>query len=754
MPDTHLWITGAERAACADAATACGPAATVDCNRRLRGPYTGTGSLMRALVPLLHTRHPERAARHAIEILAVAPELDPLIGPAPETLTSMASPEERTRWYSRYRTRRIAHGITDFLRECAAENPLTLAFCSVSQADPTDLEFLSIALRRLDPARVRLIVCSGQEVPGLDDALAAYARRQVVASTSVCERTRTFSSDQAAAFVAADGISDVPGEYEAYVSADPQLRMRLHDERAAELAVRAEWSLGLGVIPYHLERGSSPGTAGREAYAVAVDYCIGMAYYHAGLELAGRLAPLIDAEAEPKMYYMVHAQICQCLALLERPAETEPIYYDLLSRSPRPLRHMNVSYALAMLYTRLYGPEHKDHRKALAHVNTAIAIASQLEDPDDRAFHTVFMNNGKALVEMHLGNLAESLRLVSEGLSRLDRELPPEKHRLHRSVLNHNRGQVLAALGRPDEALADLGHVIEVDPHYPEFRFDRGNLLSRMGRYAEALIDYEAAMRLTPPFPELYYNRGDARAATGDIEGAMHDFRYVLDLEPDYLEARVSLASLLLDAGDPHAAAAQVRAGLTVTPGEARLHCTLGLALLDLQDCQEARRAFDRALELDPGLSEALVNRAIAAYEQGEPDVAVADLSAALEVDAGNPDLLSNRGLAHEAADHPEDAIADYTLALRDGRADRATLLYQRGRCYATLARLAEAHNDFNAHLALGHSLYEQEIRDLLENRRPASGQQGSLSADDPQQIDAAEAERAGDAVAVSDSAR
>src|SRR5216683_2490692 len=676
MPDTHLWITGAERAACADAATACGPAATVDCNRRLRGPYTGTGALMRALVPRLHTRHPERAARHAIEILAVAPELDPLIGPAPETLTSMASPEERTRWYSRYRTRRIAHGITDFLRECAAENPLTLAFCSVSQADPTDLEFLSIALRRLDPARVRLIVCSGQEVPGLDDALAAYARRQVVASTSVCERTRTFSSDQAAAFVAADGISDVPGEYEAYVIADPQLRMRLHDERAAELAVRAEWSLGLGVIPYHLERGSSPGTAGREAYAVA------------------------------------------------------------------------------MLYTRLYGPEHKDHRKALAHVNTAIAIASQLEDPDDRAFHTVFMNNGKALVEMHLGNLAESLRLVSEGLSRLDRELPPEKHRLHRSVLNHNRGQVLAALGRPDEALADLGHVIEVDPHYPEFRFDRGNLLSRMGRYAEALIDYEAAMRLTPPFPELYYNRGDARAATGDIEGAMHDFRYVLDLEPDYLEARVSLASLLLDAGDPHAAAAQVRAGLTVTPGEARLHCTLGLALLDLQDCQEARRAFDRALELDPGLSEALVNRAIAAYEQGEPDVAVADLSAALEVDAGNPDLLSNRGLAHEAADHPEDAIADYTLALRDGRADRATLLYQRGRCYATLARLAEAHNDFNAHLALGHSLYEQEIRDLLENRRPASGQQGSLSADDPQQIDAAEAERAGDAVAVSDSAR
>ena len=167
----------------------------------------------------------------------MAPELEPLVGPAPETLTSIASSAERTRWYSRYRTRRIAHGIVDFLKEWAEDTPLTLALNSVDQADPTDLEFLSIALRRLEPARIRLIVCSSAEVPELDGELAAYAQRQIAPDQRDCKRAEAVDLDQAtAAFVTSDGTSDVPGEYEAYLQADPQLRSRLHDDRAAEIA--------------------------------------------------------------------------------------------------------------------------------------------------------------------------------------------------------------------------------------------------------------------------------------------------------------------------------------------------------------------------------------------------------------------------------------------------------------------------------------------------------------------------------------
>src|ERR1051326_2789127 len=120
----HLCIAGASRSACAAAADARRPEVAVDCQRNLRGPYTGTGSLLRALVPGVHAARAELTARHAIEILAAAPELEPLLGGAPDTLTSLAPPSERTRWYSRLRTRRIAHGLVDFLRECARAQPL------------------------------------------------------------------------------------------------------------------------------------------------------------------------------------------------------------------------------------------------------------------------------------------------------------------------------------------------------------------------------------------------------------------------------------------------------------------------------------------------------------------------------------------------------------------------------------------------------------------------------------------------------
>lgn len=720
-PDRHLWITGPSRASCAEAIAAHAPDVTADCNRRLRGPYTGAGSLMRALVPRVHERQPALAARHAIEILAVAPELEALIGPAPETLASLAAGPELTRWYSRHRTRHIAHGLVDFLRDCAAECPLTIAFSSADQADPADLEFLTIALRRLSPRRVRLIVCSAREVPALGDTvLASYCRHQVARDTTPrpAPRGRTCPAVRecdVAAFVASDGVSDVAAEFKAYLAADPSLRQRLHDERAAVLQARGEWSLRLGAIPYHLERGSSPAAA-RQAYDTAIEYCIGMAFYQTGLELARRLAGLIDPDpdADPAACDRAHQQVCHCLVLLDRPAETEAAYYDLLSRSPEPLQHMKISYALAMLYTRLRDPMSQQHRRALAHVNTAIVIAGRLDDPQERAFHSIHMANGKAAVELHLGHLDEALRLVNGAISRLDAELPGQGL-LHRATLYHNRGQILAALGRADEALADFDQVIEADPNYPQYRFDRGNLLAGQARHAEALADYEAARRLSPPFPELYCNRGSLRALMGDTDAAVSDFSYVLDLEPGYLEARVSLAGLLLEAGDPQAALQQARAGLSISPGEPSLYCTLGLALLDLAEHAAACQAFTQALDLAPGMSEALVNRAAAACEQGHYDAADADLTAALEADPGHPDLLYSRGFARECAGWTAEAIADYTLALADPRVDRAAVLYQRSRCHAALAHLAEARRDLAELAALDSSPREPGLLGRLE---------------------------------------
>jgi tetratricopeptide (TPR) repeat protein len=646
--------------------------------------------MLRALAPRLVADGGAVATGHAVAILAAAPELDGLVGRAPGTLTTLAPPEERTRWYSQFRTRRIAHGIVDFLRHHATGGRRTLAFLDVDQADATDREFLAIALARLDPASYRFVVCSAGASLGplLGPAIAAHCQRQAVPPRGWPGHTPREAGDLAAAtaFVASDGTSEVPGERESYEQLDPAARARLHDDRAAGLEAGADWSMGLGALAYHREHGGAPGTDGKQALSEAVSYCMGMGFYDAGLDLSTRLVTLLDRTgASPGERYVAGTQQANCLAMLGRAEEIEPIYYDLLARSASCHWHMNLSYAFAMLYTRLHAEDKKDHLRARAHVNTAIALASLLPDPQQRAFHTAFMRNGLALVEMHLGNLEQAQRLVADGISLLDRELPPDKHRLHRSVLHHNHGQALAALGRRDEALTEFDHVIEADPNYPEYRFDRGNLLNRMGRHADALADYEAAAELGPPFPELYYNRGDLLAAIGDADGAMRDFRYVLDLEPGHHDARVALASLLLDTGDAQSAAAQARAGLAAGPDQARLHCTLALALLELAEPAAALEAFSRAAQLDPVLYEALSGRAAAWFELGRHDEAITDLTAALTISPGHPDLLYNRGLAHAAAGRPAEAIADYSLALEADGADRAALLHQLSLCHKAL---------------------------------------------------------------------
>src|SRR5579863_6819510 len=69
---------------------------TINCHRNLRGPYTGTGELLRKLVPVVYQQYPDIVIAHATEIVAVAPELKALVVSLHETLTSSAVGGERT----------------------------------------------------------------------------------------------------------------------------------------------------------------------------------------------------------------------------------------------------------------------------------------------------------------------------------------------------------------------------------------------------------------------------------------------------------------------------------------------------------------------------------------------------------------------------------------------------------------------------------------------------------------------------------
>ncbi|MEE6261562.1 tetratricopeptide repeat protein [Plantactinospora sonchi] len=671
----HRWIRAPhrhDRRRLLAAAVPAGPVlADVDAHRRRRGPYTAGGELLRTVVPEAWRHWPELVSRHEVEVLSLAPEMRDLIPATRHTLTSLAVPEERTRFYSRLRTLRIAHGVVEFLNGYLGRldgGPRYLLVDNLHEADPTDQELCAVLLRRADPGLLRLVVATGTDDPvvppgplavSLAGAMRRYATEVVVAPTPAPDLPECSDLELARRYVAADCVDDDPRVLAAYRRIDPGERARLHDQRVAELAEEPDWSLRLGALPYHAEHGADPAGAGADALRAALDYCVDMGFYHATVDYGERGRAVVDWTAQLDHWWAFTTKLTTSLAALGLPELALALYHEARARTTAPMVHLQAAYATAMLHTRYLPKESQDHHTARGWANLAIAIAQCLPDPKTRAFKTVFNQNGLALVAVHEGRLDEALTLVSNGIERLERDLDDTEHALHRSVLRHNRSQVYAALGRYDDALADLDAVIAADPRYPEYHFDRGNLLRRLGRPAEAVDCYERALALSPPFPEVYYNRGDARVELGDLAGALSDFSYVLELDETHLDAYVNRAGLRFELGDAEGAWHDVREGLALDPDNPHLCCVQG-QLLIADDPAAAHRVLTGLVTAHPGFADGWAARGAAAYDRGDLADAVADFGRALAL-VDTPATRFNRGTALAESGRYEEALADFT---------------------------------------------------------------------------------------------
>lgn len=636
----------------------------VDAHQNLRGPYTAAGTIVRALAPTVLAEQPELTQRHDIELLSVAPELGDVLPNSRETLTSMALPAERTRFYARRRTLRTAHGLVEFLRDGVPPGRWALVIENVEHAEFTDHEFLAAALRRLDPDRLTLVLCAGDAElaeESLRDAVERFA--DTVPVTAGRRPEVTVPVDAAWQFILSDGTSDLPELLLGYQAADPTELVAMHDRRAAELAQAGEFSLKLGAIGYHLERGSDPSETGARALFDAQDHCVCLGFYTAVVGYATRAMPLIDPRTQEKLWWAIASGLGLSWSILGDTHEALDLYNQVRLNSIRPEVHMAANYSIAMLYTRHNDPAERDEKIAKGWLHSSIATASLMRDRVERAFSTAFYSNGLALVEVNLGDLNEALRLVNNCIDSLDEQLMPDEHRLHRAVLKNNRARVYNGLRQLDAALADYGAVIAEDPNHCEHYLERGNILRSLGRYDEAAADYAKAVALTPPFPEIHYNRGDLRLLTGDVDGALADFSYVLELDPDFVDAYVNRAGIYLDAGEFDAAFADAVQGLRSEPANAYLHAVLAQVHAERGETAAAAAAYDAALAADPKLVTALSGRATLAYERGDFDSALADLTRAVELDPTDAALRYNRGYLQLEASRWDEALADLTIA-------------------------------------------------------------------------------------------
>ena len=70
------------------------------------------------------------------------------------------------------------------------------------------------------------------------------------------------------------------------------------------------------------------------------------------------------------------------------------------------------------------------------------------------------------------------------------------------------KGIILAALGKPMEAVADFSQAIKLKSNNPDAFYNRGNIYFQQKNYTEANTDFEKSIEINPNFGKAYYALG------------------------------------------------------------------------------------------------------------------------------------------------------------------------------------------------------------------------------------------------------
>lgn len=101
-----------------------------------------------------------------------------------------------------------------------------------------------------------------------------------------------------------------------------------------------------------------------------------------------------------------------------------------------------------------------------------------------------------------------------------------------------NRGNLLRALGRAEEACASYREALSLDPDHANAWANLGNGLHEAGRSPEAIGCYDRAIRLIPGHAQAWSNRGHALNEIGQLEESLASYERAVALCPDHADFR------------------------------------------------------------------------------------------------------------------------------------------------------------------------------------------------------------------------
>jgi len=240
----------------------------------------------------------------------------------------------------------------------------------------------------------------------------------------------------------------------------------------------------------------------------------------------------------------------------------------------------------------------------------------------------------------YVPNIAEMLQraVVAHRAQELD-----QAARLYRDVLDgapeqfdaiHLLGVLEAQRRNYETALDLLNRAVTINPTVAAAPFNRGNVLQALGRSDDAIASYRQALAISPAYAEAWYNLGNAQIANHCAEEALAAYDRALAIKPDHFEALNNRSSALRALKRTEEALVNYQHALALKPDSAEVLGNIGITLGEMGRREESLTILDRAIRLKPDNLEALSYRANALAGEARYEEAVEDIERILTVDA------------------------------------------------------------------------------------------------------------------------
>jgi protein O-GlcNAc transferase len=284
------------------------------------------------------------------------------------------------------------------------------------------------------------------------------------------------------------------------------------------------------------------------------------------------------------------------------------------------------------------------------------------------------------LLEMQLGRPEAALPLIERAVAGAPDELRYQ----------FGRGEVLAALGRWEEAAAAYRVALETDGGSADLHFALGAALQSMRDLTGAIAEYGIATQLQRDHADAFNNLGNCRKLTADLPGAESAYRQAIAVRPGFAGAMSNLGAVFSELGKIDEAIELFRAAAALEPTVVGHAINLGGALCARREFSEAAEILGKTVESNPTSADAAFNLGNALHGLARLPEAVEQYRRAVAIRPDHADALNNSGNIHKQLGDFTAAMADYEAAIR-AWPDAVMAINNLGCLLRSLGRLEEA---------------------------------------------------------------